>query len=122
MTCEIGDWGDIFKYFLQSFIEEPLIGVFLNLNQVLTLFPDVTGRILLFSIDVSPLFSNLISGVFLGAKSPERHNSAHSIISYACQGVKFFLDLFCRKCYTFRTGVSCYTKEPNGGIAQCILF
>ena len=50
----------------------------------------------------------------MGAKSPERHNSAHSIISYACQGVKFFLDFFCRKCYTFRTGVSCYTKEPNG--------
>ena len=34
MTCKVRDWGDIFKHFLQSFIEEPLIGVFLNLNQV----------------------------------------------------------------------------------------
>ena len=34
MAGEIGDWRDIFKYLLQTFVEEPLIGILLNLNQV----------------------------------------------------------------------------------------
>ena len=45
-----------------------------------------------------------------------------NLIEIQKDSYQWFLDFFCRKCYTFRTGVSCYTKEPNGGIAQCILF
>ena len=34
VTCEIRDRGDISKHFFQSLIQEPLIRVFLNLNQI----------------------------------------------------------------------------------------